>query len=153
MKKIEMSNLQKKHYFIGTVLLLTIVIIFVFFFLKKKSMEFPVYNETKDDLVVIGEKADIQTSEKQINEFYSIARNILSKRVKMLNFDNYSLFVKKIKDKKGMYYINYICENQTINMRYENTMTITLKNNNLKEYEYEYEVHNSDLWNMDDLFK
>lgn len=116
-------------------------------------MEFPIYNETKDDLVVIGEKADIQTSEKQINEFYSIARNILSKKVKMLNFDNYSLFVKKIKDKKGMYYINYICENQTINMRYENTMTITLKNNNLKEYEYEYEVHNSDLWNMDDLFK
>lgn len=112
-----------------------------------KANQFPEYNETKKDVELLSSNKQ-ELNEQQENAFYSIARNVVGKEADMLHFDDFTLFVKKVKGEKGKYYLEYACENPTTKMRFMNKMNITIKDNNVEEYEYDWEMLESDLWDF-----
>lgn len=82
----------------------------------------------------------LSTDNEELNEnqeelFYQVARGsveTIHPEVDMDGFDDYSLYVKKVKG-KGKYKINYIVEDVLDGSQYKSEMTITLKSEDLED--------------------
>jgi len=111
----------------------------------------PHYNEKKDT-ILLSDKVD-KLNDKQENAFYSIARGAISSEdpsIEFTNLDDYSLFVKKAVG-KHTYYLEYVCENPTIKMRFDTTVTVKLDKESLKgDTPFTYTELDSDLIDIND---
>ncbi|KRM07729.1 hypothetical protein FC89_GL000170 [Liquorilactobacillus ghanensis DSM 18630] len=119
------------------VLLGVIVAVLILFFAGSEIHEWyvwrtPKYNSTQST-VLLSAEADKLTSEQE-EAFYSLSRAAIQtefKDIKFTNLDDYSLYVRKTKE-KHMYYIDYVCKSTVLKMRFDTTMYMRIKNSSLK---------------------
>jgi len=150
----------KKKVVIGVGILVGIIVLFVgynqYTAYQKREKEriawlAPHYNETKDT-VLLSDSVD-KLNDKQKNAFYSIARGAIESEdpsIEFTNLDDYSLFVKKAVG-KHTYYLDYVCENPTIKMRFDTTVTVKLKHESLKgDTPFTYTEFSSDITDLND---
>lgn len=139
--------MKKKTGIIIVSVLVIIIIAIVGLYQYGKTL-IPYYNNTSKNIVLVSNKENKLTDE-QIDEFYNIARGALTSHDKDLNFtnlDDYSLYVEKLKGEKGKYLINYICENPTTKLRFENKIEVVLQSDKLgSDEDFSYEILKSDL--------
>lgn len=119
---------------IGTIVLLITVFGIIKYkeYKKQNSYEAPFYN-VENKKIVVASSDNNQLNDKQLNRFYRIAEGAVftKNKVDFTNLDDFSIYIEKVKE-KGNYYIEYICENPILKMRFKSTMTLHLNDKDLR---------------------